>query len=323
VPPPGARSLGFRALPGAPRARSLGFRALPGAPRARSLGFRALPGARMRLYHGPLRAAAGVDPTPPNGHHGGVQTPYLELRRLTKNYGKREAVRGLSFSLARGGIVGLLGPNGAGKSTTISMLTGLLSPTGGDILWEGRSINARMREWRRALGVVLEDLSLFEYLSVREHLTLTGRLAGLDAAETERRSTELIEMLQLGDFTDTIAAEASQGTRKKLALALCLIHAPRLLLLDEALNGIDAVTVSVVKKLLRNLAGRGITVIMSSHVLDSVETIVDRCLIMDRGVVARDAAIADIRASGNTLEQVYTETLTDGARAVPELAWIG
>jgi ABC-2 type transport system ATP-binding protein len=247
----------------------------------------------------------------------------VELRQLTKNYGKREAVRGLSFSIAQGGIVGLLGPNGAGKSTTISMLTGLLSPTGGDILWEGRSIFGCMREWRRALGVVLEDLSLFEYLSVREHLTLTGRLAGLDAAETERRSGELVDMLQLGDFADTVAAEASQGTRKKLALALGLIHAPRILLLDEALNGMDAVTVSVIKRLLRALCGRGITIIMSSHVLDAVETIADRCLIMDRGIVALDASIAGIRASGRTLEQVYTETLTGGARPVPELPWIG
>jgi ABC-2 type transport system ATP-binding protein len=252
-----------------------------------------------------------------------VRTPLIELRSLSKSYGRREAVRGISFTVDRGEIVGLLGPNGAGKSTTISMLTGLLAPSGGDILWDGQGISSRMREWRRAIGVVLEDLSLFEYLSVREHLALTGRLAGLEPSETERRTRELMDLLQLDDAADTVAAEASQGTRKKLAIALGLIHSPRIILLDEALNGVDAVTVSAVKALLRSLAGRGIAIVMSSHVLDSVETIAERCLIMDKGLLVMDERTDAIRASGRTLEQAYTETILGGARTVPELPWLG
>ncbi|HEY9595381.1 MAG TPA: ABC transporter ATP-binding protein [Spirochaetia bacterium] len=250
-----------------------------------------------------------------------MQQPYIELRDLRRGYGKREAVRGISLGIERGEIVGLLGPNGAGKSTTISMLAGLLSPTGGDILWEGASLRGRMREWRRAIGVVLEDLALFEYLGVREHLDLCARLAGFSAAESDRRVAELLDFFQLGDAAGTVAAEASQGTRKKLAFALSLVHAPRVLLLDEALNGIDAVTVHHVKALLRRLAGGGVTVVISSHVLDSAETLIDRCVIVDRGVVALDTPMAAIRASGRSLEQAYTDALEAGRPAPPELTW--
>ncbi len=214
-----------------------------------------------------------------------MHTPFIALASLAKSYGSHPAVRGISLAIPRGEILGLLGPNGAGKSTTIAMLTGLLTPSSGEILWEGSSIASRMREWRRSLGVVLEDLSLFEYLSVREHLLLTARLAGLDEGEALRRAAELLEFFQLDDFGETLASEASQGTRKKLAFALGLVHAPRILLLDEALNGIDAVVVSRIKLLLRRLAARGVTIIMSSHVLDSVGD--DHRPLRDRGRRAR------------------------------------
>ena len=250
-----------------------------------------------------------------------VYTQIIALESLSKSYGRHPAVRDISLAISRGGIVGLLGPNGAGKSTTIAMLTGLLTPSSGRILWEGSSIIARMREWRRALGVVLEDLSLFEYISVREHLHLTARLAGLEEKEAVRRADELIEFFQLGGFEETLASEASQGTRKKLAFALGLVHAPRILLLDEALSGIDAVTVSRIKVLLRRLARQGTTIILSSHVLDSVETIIDRCVIVDAGRVALDMPMDAISALGMSLEQLYTQTV--GAReAAPVLPWL-
>ena len=250
-----------------------------------------------------------------------MQTPFIALESLSKSYGRRPAVRDISLSFSRGGIVGLLGPNGAGKSTTIAMLTGLLTPSAGRILWQGAPIASRMREWRRALGVVLEDLSLFEYLTVREHLDLVARLTGLDQVETARRASELIEFFALDGFEETLASEASQGTRKKLAFALGLVHDPQILLLDEALNGIDAVTVSRIKGLLRRLAQNGTTILLSSHVLDSVETIIDRCVIVDAGRVALDTSMEAIRASGRSLEQVYTRAV--GARDVePVLSWL-
>ena len=249
--------------------------------------------------------------------------PYLELRDLAKSYGRREAVRGVSMAVGRGEIVGLLGPNGAGKSTTIGMLTGLLSPSAGDILWEGRSIFGRMPEWRRSIGAVLENLSLFEYLSVREHLDFIARLAGLDRTESERRAGDLLSFFDLVDHADTPAAEVSHGTRRKLAFALGLIHSPRLLLLDEALNGVDAVTVSRIKGLLKRLAAGGVTIILSSHVLDSAETLIDRCVIVDKGLIALDSPMEAVKESGRSLEQVYVATIAAQHGGAPELSWAG
>jgi ABC-2 type transport system ATP-binding protein len=245
----------------------------------------------------------------------------LELKALAKSYGRTEAVRGISVAFRGGEIAGLLGPNGAGKSTTISMLAGLLSPSSGDILLDGASVLGRLPGWRRQVGVVLEELALFEYLTVEEHLALMGRLYGLSAAETGRRAGELLEFFQLGPFAATVAREASHGTRKKLAFALALLHSPRLLLLDEALNGIDAVVVRDIKLLLARLAGRGAIVLISSHVLDAVETLVDRSLIIAGGAIVRDDPIGAVRASGRTLEELYTATVRPGGQPAPDLAW--
>lgn len=245
----------------------------------------------------------------------------VELRDLAKSYGRTEAVRGITLALRPGEIVGLLGPNGAGKSTTISMLAGLLTPSAGDILVDGVSVLGRLPAWRRQVGVVREELSLFEYLTVEEHLSFVGRLYGLSPAETGRRAGELLEFFQLGPFAGTVAREASQGTRKKLAFALALIHSPRLLLLDEALNGIDAVVVRDIKGLLARLAGRGTVVVISSHVLDAAETLVGRSVILLDGRVVRDDPIAAVRASGKTLEELYTATVRPGGKPAPELAW--
>ncbi len=246
----------------------------------------------------------------------------LQLRELVKNYGRTAAVRGISLRIGSGEIVGLLGPNGAGKSTTISMLAGLLAPSSGDILLDGASVLGRLPEWRRSIGVVLEELALFEYLSVREHLTFMGRLYGLRPEETERRTDELLEFFQLAEFAGTIAAEASQGTRKKLAVALALIHSPRLLLLDEALNGIDAVVVRDLKELLRRLAARGAAILLSSHVLDAAEALVSRCVILVQGGIARDETIGSIRASGKSLEELYAQTVRGGGGRASALSWV-
>jgi ABC-2 type transport system ATP-binding protein len=250
-----------------------------------------------------------------------MESPWLELRGLAKQYGRREAVKGISLAFARGEIVGLLGPNGAGKSTLIGMLTGLLGPTAGEILWEGRPISERRPEWRRALGVVLEDLSLFEYLSVAENMRFVARLYGLAAPEAERRAAELLAFLDLTEHADTPAAEASQGTRRKLAFALAVLHGPRILLLDEALNGVDALTASRIKGLLHRCAARGVTVILSSHVLDALESVVERCIIVHRGKAALDTSMSAVRESGRSLEQVYTSIVAEGEEA-PSLSWL-
>lgn len=249
-----------------------------------------------------------------------MDSTFLELRGLAKSYGRREAVRGISLSIGRGEIVGLLGPNGAGKSTLIGMLTGFISPSAGEILWDGQPIGKRLPAWRRSIGVVLEDLSLFELLTVEENIRYVAGLAGIEEQETARRRADLLAFLDLEPHADTPAIEASQGTRQKLALALALLSAPRLLLLDEALNGVDALTVSRLKTLFRSLADAGVTVVVSSHVLDALETLVHRCVIVHEGKAVLDAPLAELRKSGRSLEEVYT-SVVGGGRQEPEMAW--
>ena len=251
---------------------------------------------------------AGMDPT------------FLEMRGLAKSYGRREAVRGISLSIGRGEILGLLGPNGAGKSTLIGMVSGFITPSAGAILWEGQPIGARLPAWRRSIGVVQEDLSLFELLTVEENIRYVAGLAGVEQHEADRRRADLLAFLDLDEHADTPAIEASQGTRQKLAIALAILTAPRLLLLDEALNGVDALTVSRLKTLFRRLADAGVTVVVSSHVLDALETLVHRCIIVHEGKAILDAPLAELRKSGRSLEDVYTSAV-GGGRREPEMAW--
>jgi ABC-2 type transport system ATP-binding protein len=168
--------------------------------------------------------------------------------------------------------------------------------------------------------VVLEDLSLFELLTVEENIRYVGALTGLAADQMERRRADLLAFLDLEAHADTPAIEASQGTRQKLALALALLPAPRLLLLDEALNGVDALTVSRLKTLFRGLSDAGVSIVLSSHVLDVLETLVHRCIIVCEGRAVLDSPLAEIAASGRSLEEVYT-SVVGGGRQSPEMAW--
>ena len=250
---------------------------------------------------------------------GVMSDAYLEIRELSRSFGSVEAVKGLSFSVGAGEIVGLLGPNGAGKSTTMKMLAGFLSPTAGDVMVRGRSIYAALPNWRRSIGAVLEDLFLMEYLSVREHLEFGGQLYGLSVAETNRRTSDLLQYLSLERQAETLVADASHGTRKKLSIALSLIHSPSFLVLDEALSGVDAVSRRDIRELLRNKVDRGSAVVLSSHELSDIESFVDRVLIIDEGRLAREERVADIVASGSSAEAVYIDTVRP--HPVASLTW--
>jgi ABC-2 type transport system ATP-binding protein len=267
------------------------------------------------------RRGSRIDTTGARRQYAAMGGTCLELHDVRKSFHGRPAVDGISLSIVPGEIFGLLGPNGAGKSTTINMLATFLRPTSGEILWDGRSIYDRGAEWRKAIGVVLEELSLFEYLTVREHFHLTGRLYGLSPDETARRAEELLAFLRLEEFASITAREASQGTRKKLAFGLSIIHGPRFLFLDEALNGIDAVVVKDVKELLRRLAARGTAIVISSHVLDVAQTLIDRCVIVDAGVVALDISRQRLLESGRSLEEIYTDAVGGPNREGWSLSW--
>jgi ABC-2 type transport system ATP-binding protein len=229
--------------------------------------------------------------------------------------------------VARGRFFGFLGPNGAGKSTTIKMLTGLLRPTEGEIVIEGHVLEKDLLEVKRLIGILPEELPLYERLTGEEYLHFAGRMYGLTREETRRRTDELLAFLSLEEERGKLIVDYSQGMKKKTALAAALIHSPRVLFLDEPLNGIDPVSGRVVTDLLRRLAHKGVTMFFTSHVLDVAERLCDEVAIIDRGRLVAQGTLAEIRAQREvgqdaTLEDVFLKLVAADVRR-QDLSWIG
>jgi ABC-2 type transport system ATP-binding protein len=250
----------------------------------------------------------------------------IEVSGLSKVFRGRPAVDGISFSVARGRFFGFLGPNGAGKSTTIKMLTGLLRPTAGHVRIEGLDLDRDLLAIKRLTGILPEELPLYERLTGEEYLHFTGRMYGLSREETRGRTDELLEFLSLAEERRKLIVDYSQGMRKKTALAAALIHNPRVLFLDEPLNGIDPVSGRVVTDLLRRLAGKGVTLFFTSHVLDVVERLCEEVAIIDRGRIVAQGTLEEIRAQREvgrdaTLEDVFLKLVAADVRR-EDLSWI-
>ena len=246
----------------------------------------------------------------------------LRLEGLRHSYGHREALHDVSFSVEEGEIAFILGPNGAGKTTLLSILSGLIRRQAGSIIWQGQDIRARWTQWKRAVGVVLEDLYLFDSLTIGENLLFTGGLYGLGQAELKERIERLLVWFELDDRADTRVCEASFGMRKKLAVALALIHNPAFLLLDEALNGIDLRSGWNLRRLLRRCADSGKTVLMSTHNIGAACEIADRYIIIDSGRIVTDVKADTVGHSGKALEKLYTEALGVDVRTGGEIPWL-
>ncbi len=250
----------------------------------------------------------------------------IVTRGLTKVFRGVPAVDGLDLRVRRGRFFGFLGPNGAGKSTTLKMLTGLMRPTSGEALIEGLPVRERLLDVKRQIGVVPEELALYERLTGEEYLLFAGRMYGLPRAQARTRTAELLEFLSLHDERGKLVVDYSQGMRKKLALAAALIHNPRVLFLDEPLNGIDPVAGRVVSDLLRRLAQKGVTLFFTSHVLDVVERLCDEVAVIDRGRLVAQGTLDQIRAQREvaqdaSLEDVFLKLVAaDVARQ--DLSWI-
>jgi ABC-2 type transport system ATP-binding protein len=251
----------------------------------------------------------------------------IVVERLTKVFRQTTAVDALSFRVARGRFFGFLGPNGAGKSTTIKMLTGLLRPTSGDAVIEGVRLSDDLLAVKRSIGVLPEELPLYERLTGEEYLHFAGRMYGLAMAETRRRADELLEFLSLADDRGRLLVDYSQGMKKKIALAAALIHNPRVVFLDEPLNGIDPISGRVVTDLLKGMARKGVTLFFTSHGLDVVERLCDEVAIIDRGRIVAQGSLDQIRAQravgqDASLEDVFLKLVAADVRR-EGLSWIG
>jgi ABC-2 type transport system ATP-binding protein len=226
----------------------------------------------------------------------------VETASLVRRFGDFVAVDYLNLSVRRGSFFGFLGPNGAGKSTTIKMLTGLLAPTSGKIHILGRDLAVEPLEVKRRIGVVPEDLNLFERLTGAEMLSFTGRMYGLQKAEIVQRSLELLDLMDLHDEPKKLIVEYSHGMKKKLSLACALIHRPEILFLDEPFEGIDAIASRTLKDLLSRLTARGLTVFLTSHVLEIVERLCSNIAIISHGKLLASGSLDELRKGINVDE---------------------
>lgn len=255
--------------------------------------------------------------------------PIIQTDHLTRHFGDLIAVDHLDLSVPKGVIFGFLGPNGAGKSTTIHMLTSLLPPTEGTARVAGFDIQQEPLEVKRRLGVVPEQLGLYERLTASEQLELVGRLYGLDHAEIQRRIPPLLDLLELEDSAGKMILDFSHGMRKKTALACALIHAPEILFLDEPFEGIDPISTRAIKEVLSDMvARRGTTIFFSTHVMDLAERFCDRVGIINKGQLAGLGSIPDLRRHAGLpedapLEDVFLHTVgAEDAEEAGVLDWL-
>jgi ABC-2 type transport system ATP-binding protein len=242
----------------------------------------------------------------------------ISCRGLTRKFGDFIAVDSISFEGGKGTICAVLGPNGAGKSTTVGMLTGLLAPTSGEAIVCGQNVSSDPVAVKRRIGVLPETLGLFEDLTVEEHLELTGDIYGLDAATTRERSEQLLAALGLLAGRRTFARSCSHGMRKKTAFAMALLPNPEALFLDEPFEAVDPVTSSVMASLLQNAASRGVTVLLTSHILPTAERIADRFMIIRGGRIVMNAVREELT---KPLEDLYFEMAE--APVATDLGWLG
>jgi ABC-2 type transport system ATP-binding protein len=214
---------------------------------------------------------------------------------------------GVSFRVGKGEIVGYLGPNGAGKSTTIKILLGMLAPQVGTVRVLGLDPVRDPMGVRTAVGYVPESGALYETLSPREYLTVVGRLRGLEADVVESRCATFLDAFGLLPQRDQRMTSFSKGMKQKVVIIASLLHDPKVLFLDEPLNGLDANATLVLKDVIKGLASRGTTVFYSSHLMDVVERISDRVVILDHGHVVADGSFATLRAGAGdaSLEALF------------------
>ena len=247
----------------------------------------------------------------------------LEVRSLTKYYGALPALRDASFVARPGQILGYLGPNGSGKSTTVRMLVGLMEPTSGEVLWQGKSIFTDLPAYRRRLGYVPEEPFLYTHLTAPEYLRLVGGLRGLEDGVLNQKIERFMKLFGLEDDQYQTLAAFSKGMRQKVQLASALLHNPELIVLDEPFSGLDVSAGLTLRSVIKSLADEGRTILMSSHVIEVVEQLCTDVVILSDGKVVAHDRVDRLRRLQNdqTLEHVFVklavrESVEDAARAI-------
>jgi ABC-2 type transport system ATP-binding protein len=233
----------------------------------------------------------------------------LEAQCLTKYYNRKPVVKEVSFTIRPGDIVGYLGPNGAGKSTTAKMIVGLINPSVGQILFNGRPIEKQIIEFKARLGYVPEETLLYSHLSGREYLQLAGRLRSLPENALNEKIDRLLRLFSLDAAQYSPISAYSRGMKQKIMMIAALLHNPDLLILDEPLSGLDVSSILIVRNLLKSFAAQGKTILYSSHILEVVEKICSRVLVIHQGRLVADDSVENLRHLMKlpSLEEIFAQ----------------
>lgn len=232
----------------------------------------------------------------------------VEIRDLVKNYGKKRVLHGINLSIEPGQIIGYIGPNGAGKSTTVKILCGLIDDYEGDVKVLGYDLRAEQLEIKKRLGYIPENAALYESLTPLEFMQFVGRMRGLEDEMIHQKAERLMDIFEMKKNLNQRIATFSKGMRQKVMICSALLHNPELIFMDEPLSGLDANSVIMVKEMLSHLAREGKTVFYSSHLMDVVEKISDRIILIDQGKVIADGSFGDLSSLANdeNLEKLFT-----------------
>ena len=253
----------------------------------------------------------------------------IETVNLTRQFGKKLAVNRLNLQVPEGEFFGFLGPNGAGKSTTIKMLVGLLRPSGGTAHIGGIDVWKNPLEAKRQVGVLPEGMNLYERLSGREFVEFAGTMYGVSQADVRKRTEELMALMDLTDAADKLIVDYSAGMKKKTGLAAALIHAPKVIFLDEPFEGVDAISGRAIRNILQRLREGGTTIFFSSHIMEVVERLCTRVAVINAGQLVAEGSIETLReqaAEGGsaTLEEIFLKAVGAEADTSDEggLSWL-
>ena len=275
------------------------------------------PSADCAVAQGPVAGIAA----PVSADAAVPESTALSLRGLRKSFDGTEVVHELYLDVPRGSFYGIVGPNGAGKTTTLSMATGLLRPDGGTAHVLGHDMWAVPEQAKARLGVLADGLRTFDRLTGRELLTYVGLVRGMEPAVVEERMESLLTALDLAGEDGKLVVDYSAGMTKKILLACALLHAPRLLVLDEPLEAVDPVSAQVIRKILTAYVDGGGTVVLSSHVMELVEGLCSHVAIIARGELLADGTLDQVR-QGGSLVQTFIDLVGGGDVAEGSLAWL-
>ncbi len=237
----------------------------------------------------------------------------IQVNMLKKKYGDKYVLKGINLNIDAGQVVGYIGPNGAGKSTTIKIISGIIDDFDGDVSVFGLDVRKHALEIKQRIGYIPEQAALYDVLTPIEYLRFVGKLYSLNDDVIENKSWELLRIFELADKAEARMNSYSKGMKQKVLLISGLMHNPEVIFLDEPLSGLDANAVILVKEILTQLKNSGKTIFYSSHIMDVVEKISDRIIIIDRGDVIADGSIETLRqqAHKGSLENIFT-SLTGG-----------